>query len=158
KVQLDIGAATKPGTSAGMTPGHLASENLDPALTSFPNGNTADPNDAGKLCADLVADSLDQTPIPAPLLPPGMTACGEGYTAQSSFLDLLVGGCKIMGFIQVLSPTQPDKVDAMAPPAGAGGPYTFTTDAAHNVTGCNDKGGAKADLAMCLKAAAYSSY
>ena len=42
---------------------------------------------------------------------------------------------------------------------GKGAPYKLTADPnTHVVTGCTDKSGAAVNLAMCLDAAAYSSY
>jgi cysteine-rich repeat protein len=158
KIQLIPGASTAPLMSMGMSPGHLASENIDPALTSFQTASMPDSMGSGKMCADISAASLAQGAIPAQLLPPSMTQCSEGYTAQNSLLDLLVGGCKVGGFIQAINAVQPDKVDPMAPVAGAGGPYNLTTDAAKKVSGCTDKDGASVNLNECLAAAAYSSY
>lgn len=158
KIQLNVGASTAPLMSAGMPPGHLASENIDPALMSFQTASQPDAVNSGKMCADISAASLALGAIPAELLPPSQTACSEGYSMNNSMLDLLVGGCKIV-IIQAINPVQPDKVDPKAAPAGAGGPYTLIKDAAtKKVTGCTDKDGAAVNLAECLAAAAYSSY
>ncbi|MBK8259223.1 MAG: DUF4215 domain-containing protein [Polyangiaceae bacterium] len=156
RLQIQIGAVNTPLTSMGNPPGHLAAEHLNPALQSFAGAGNAG-NNLGKLCADVSAASLDLGAIPPELLS-GQTACGEGYTAQNSLLDLLVGGCTVLGVVKVVNPTQPDKVNPAVPMAGAGGPYTLTQDAQKNVNGCKDKNGATADLPTCLTAAAYSSF
>jgi hypothetical protein len=72
-------------------------------------------------------------------------------------LDVLVGGCSYF-FFTIISATQPDQIDATAPAAGAGGPYSLTADSNNVVNGCTDGSGASVDLPTCLQAAAYSAY
>ncbi len=159
QLKLQSGAATAPRSSAdGKPPGHLASESLDPALVSFPSAGGTPSSTTGDLCGNVSADSLARAPAPAALLVGGGAPCGEGYPADSSLLDVVVGGCHILTF-EGLVATQPDQADAAAPAAGAGAPYKLLADATtKKVTGCQDKGGAAVDLAACLRAAAFSSH
>lgn len=161
KLQVTVGSSFAPTASAGgLPPGHLPSEHLDPALTSFATLGQTMVNLSGKLCGNVVASSFSQAPVPPEILPGGMFACTEGYAAVNSFLDVLINGCTVnIGFpIQVIIPSQPDKVDPMAPPVGAGGPFTLSLNAQKIVTGCTDQNGTSVNLGMCLNAAAYSSY
>ncbi|MBK8938511.1 MAG: hypothetical protein IPM79_12950 [Polyangiaceae bacterium] len=152
-----IGASSTPLSSAGATPGHLASENLAPALTSFATWGQQTTNGAAKLCGNVAAAPLATIPIPAALAMGGAGACSQGYQATNSLLDVIVGGCTIFGVPQV-TPSQPDQVDPAMPAAGAGGPYTLTTNASRVVNGCRDVNNAVANLQACLDAAAYSSF
>jgi len=158
KLRLSIGDTSAPLTSAGVAPGHLASEHLRPSLVSFasagpPPSGSADP---GQLCGNLSAASLSSVAIPTAYSSNGATACSEGYAATRTFLDLLVGGCTIAGD-EVVTATQPDQTDPGAPAGGAGGPYRLITNANHAVSGCRDKSNTPVTLATCLNAAAYSS-
>jgi len=159
RLTASIGAVSTPLTSTGATPGHLAAEHLDPALQSY--ASTGQPNtmDAGKLCGNVSAASLDQVPVPADLAAGGQLACDQGYSTQSSLLDVFVGGCTVFNFVNVIAASQPDQADPNAPPAGAGGPYTLTTNAMTKaVTGCRDANNQTVDLNTCLNAAAYSAF
>jgi cysteine-rich repeat protein len=152
RVRATIGAATKPLVSSGAPPGHLAAEHLDPALTSFSTMSN------GELCGNVSAYSLSKIPAPSAVVTGGSAACSEGYATTNSLLDVIVGGCHVLGgFITAIGATQPDQSDPTAPVAGAGPKYTLTTTA-KAVTGCKDKGGATVDLTTCLKSAAYSSF
>jgi cysteine-rich repeat protein len=149
-LRSNVGGVSKPVlSSGGSTPGHLASENLDPALVSFATMSN------GELCGNISAASLATVPVPAALLS-GVGACNQGYTAANHLLDVLVGGCN--GFLNIaeVNPTQPDQFDPAVPAAGAGAPYTLTI-ANKAVTGCRDKNGTAVALPACLAAAAYSS-
>lgn len=146
-----LGAASTPTVSKGGTPGHLASENLDPALESFATTS------GGTLCGNISAASLANVPVPSQLAQGGADACSAGYTSANSMLDVLVGGCSYF-FFTIIGATQPDQVDATAPAAGAGGPYSLTADSDNAVNGCVDGSGASVDLPTCLAAAAYSAY
>jgi len=158
KMTVSIGAVDTPLKSMGTTPGHLASENLDPALMTYASNGTPDNIGAGDLCGNVGAMSLDQVPIPAALTM-GMLSCDQKYTVNNSLLDVFVGGCTVLGFLGVITPSQPDQVDPDAPVAGAGGPYTFTTNnMTKEVTGCKDKNNMTVDLATCRNAASYSSF
>jgi hypothetical protein len=149
-LRANIGSATKPGISTNAsTPGHLVSENLDPALVSFASTSS------GELCGNLSAASLATVPVPAALLT-GFGACSQGYTASNHLLDVLVHGCNGAFGIAEVNPTQPDQVDPAAPVAGQGAPYTLVTTGT-TVTSCKDKTGATVSLPACLTAAAYSS-
>jgi cysteine-rich repeat protein len=148
QLTASIGASTTPAVSAGLPPGHLASENLDPSLQSFATlGN-------GAMCANVSAQSLAATAVPPGLVGCTVTTCSQCYTAANTLLDVIVGGCTV--FVPQVQPTQPDAVDPAAPVAGNGPPYVLTANAQHQVTGCT-AAGTQAPLADCLRAAAYSS-
>ncbi|HSQ65133.1 MAG TPA: DUF4215 domain-containing protein [Polyangiaceae bacterium] len=153
-LKLPIGTpATTPTVSTGTSPGHLASENLDPALTSFPTGGGSNTTPTGQLCGDVTAASLAATPIPSQLL----SYC-TNYNSTNSMLDVLVGGCTY-SIITIVKATQPDQVNPDATPAGAGGPYTFGLNSTHHVASCKDKNNATVSpYTLCLPPAAYSSY
>jgi cysteine-rich repeat protein len=154
KLKATVGATSTPKASTGATPGHLASEHLDPALKSFETLAN------GELCGNVSAASLSKAPAPSAITGGGAISCVEGYTTANSLLDVLVGGCKVLGgFVVAVKATQPDQVDAASPPVGGGGPYKLSvTGSPPKVTGCKDKGGATVDLTKCLDAAAYSSF
>jgi cysteine-rich repeat protein len=152
-----IGATSKPLTSNGGPPGHLASEHIDPALKSFSTIGQTTLNGAAKLCGNVSAQSLAQVPIPESLVGGGLLACSENYAATNTMLDVFVSGCTVL-FIQQIASKQPDKTDPAAPAAGAGGPYTLVANGQKSVSSCKDKNGATVDLATCLDAAAYSSF
>jgi cysteine-rich repeat protein len=142
---------TAPTLSAsGTTPGHLASENLDPALTSFATTGGASGTDT--MCGDITAASLAKVPAPPALVQGGATPCIQGYSSANSLLDVLVGGCSIRVIffpITAITPTQPDTPGADT--------YIFALGADKKVASCTQNGAA-ADVAACLDAASYSSY
>jgi cysteine-rich repeat protein len=154
-LSVALGAANAPTVSTtGTTPGHLASENLDPALQSFAGMGTPDATGAGTLCGNLSASSLAQIALTT-----SVTGTCSSYTTANSILDLLVGGCSTaFGLIKVVNATQPDQIDPSAPAAGAGAPYALHTDGSHRVSSCTDRTGQAVALDVCLKSAAYSSY
>jgi cysteine-rich repeat protein len=154
KVRANIGNTSVPTLSSNAaTPGHLASEHLNPVLASFDAMNN------GELCGNISAASLATVPAPAALIAGGgTTACSEGYTAQNHLLDILVGGCHVILGLTAITSTQPDQVDPAAPVAGAGAPYTLVANASHVVTSCKDRNNATVTLQTCLAAAAYSSF
>jgi cysteine-rich repeat protein len=132
------------------TPGHLASESLDPALTSFAATGGASGTDT--LCGDITAASLAKVPAPAALVKGGTTPCTQGYTADNSLLDVLVGGCSVLVIIfpvTAITATQPDTAGADS--------YKLSAGAGKKVAACT-KNGVATDLASCLDAATYSSY
>jgi cysteine-rich repeat protein len=142
-------AATAPTASAsGTTPGHLASENLDPALVSFATTGTASAN---KMCGNITAESMARVPAPPVLVQGGLAPCTQGYTADNSLLDLIVGGCDLFIFsaVTAITPTQPDSI--------GGEPFTLALDSNHKVASCTSNG-VEVDLATCLASATYSSY
>lgn len=153
-IDLATGASSTPAASTGLPPGHLAVENLDPALQSFASAGVP----TGNLCGNVSAHSLAQTLAPPAVQVGQLTACIQYYTAANSLLDVLVSGCDIPGLVLSLSaPTQPDASDPNAPPAGAGPPYTLlVNEATRKVSGCRDGSGALVDLSGCLQDAAYS--
>jgi len=152
-VKAITGATSTPLVSSNnLPPGHLPSENLDPALVSYGSMNT------GSICGGMGAASLAAAPIPGALQKGGAAACSAGYTSSNSLIDVLVGGCVVFGFINVVNPTQPDTADPNAPAAGAGAPYVLSENASHHVSTCTDKNGTAVGLQACLAAAAYSSY
>jgi cysteine-rich repeat protein len=69
------------------------------------------------LCGDITVASLAQIPVPS-VLTSGTAACKEGYTSCgsnpvgptcNSLLDVIVGGCSVLGGVIVaVNPTQPD--------------------------------------------------
>ena len=140
-------APTKSGATM-TSPGHLASEHLDPTLVSFSTMSN------GSLCGNVAAASLANIPLTT-----SITGLCTSYTTSDSFLDLIVGGC--LGFLGGVTATQPDKTDPMQPVWGAGAPYTFQETGNH-VVSCKDKSGTQtttaAQLATCEAAAAYSSW
>ncbi len=128
----------------GFPPGHLPEENVPDSLTSFESMS------AGQLAGNISARSLADTPIPAALAGGGMFNCSQAYTSANTMLDVLVGGCTIIG--TQIQPTQPDRA------AVDGDVYTFTTNTStKRVTGCT-RNGSSALLDDCLAGAAYSSY
>ncbi len=157
-IKATTGAPSTPLTSSNQgPPGHLASENLDPALQSY--GTMS----GGSVCGGISASSLATVPAPAQLQLGGPTACDQGYDATHSLLDVLVSGCTILGALTVIKPTQPDTSDPSLAqqPVGSGPPYTFVTDSTHHIITCKDSQGVTAPpsrLQVCLHDAAYSSY
>ncbi len=158
KVRANVGAVSTPTeSSAGTTPGHLANEHLDPALTSFASITN------GQMCGNVSAASLAAIAIPSMLLPGnGITSCGgfgtPAYAANNTLLDVLVNGCSVAGgFVKGVAATQPDQTDPGQTAVGAGGPYKLTSDASFHVNGCADKNGKSVDLQSCLSDAAYSA-
>jgi cysteine-rich repeat protein len=155
KMVIKIGASSPPLTSGGGTPGHLAGENLDPALVSFASAGKKSSSGAGKLCGAISAYSLDQVPIPSTLI----SYCTPTYTANDSMLDVIIGGCSVFFFGQLIKPTQPDSEDPGVPPAGSGPPYTIYSYAGSNTAdGCRASNGQKVSKTACFKDAGYSSY
>src|SRR6185369_5939309 len=72
-------AASTPTSSSGATPGHLASENDDPAIKTFKSLS------GGKLCGDITARSLQKVTLPMAF----DGQCDEGYSVanNNSLLD-----------------------------------------------------------------------
>ena len=158
-INATIGTSSAPLNYDGSASrGHLPDEHLDPALTSFETaGNPANPS--GSLCGNVSAASLATTPIPPGFVAGGATPCDQSYSLTNSALDMLVGGCRIFGFLTVVNATQPDKSDPDAPPAGGGALYKLSASTpSHVVDTCRDKNNAVAPLATCLNAAAYSAF
>jgi cysteine-rich repeat protein len=155
RLTVAIGAASAPLASTGGPPGHLAAEQLEPALVSFATMGQPNATGAGKLCGVLSAAALAGQPVPAAAQGCTVTTCSQCYTASNTMLDLLVSGCT--GLIGTLiKATQPDAADPGAAVAGAGAPYSLSVNTQHSVVGCKDKNGADAPLPACLAAAAYS--
>jgi hypothetical protein len=147
------GVATTPLGSLGGPPGHLAAEQLDPALQSWETAGTKTALGSGTMCGNISAASLALAQIPSAIL----GNC-TSYSAANSLLDLLVDGCTVLSFPAVL-PTQPDKQDPAVAAAGSGPPYTLaSTGANHIVDVCRDSSNAIVSLSACLADAAYSSY
>ncbi|HZS42014.1 MAG TPA: DUF4215 domain-containing protein [Polyangia bacterium] len=151
KMTASIGATSAPKISTGATPGHLASENLDPALKSYATSGQQTTTGAAKLCGNVTAASLSQVAAPMALVGCGLTNCSQCFTASNSLLDVLVSGCST--FIgQQIKAQQPDQS------TNAGVTYTLSANAQHVVTGCKDNKGNTVALATCLAAAEYSAY
>jgi cysteine-rich repeat protein len=130
--------ATVPGTSTGATPGHLTSENIDPAIKTFKALK------GGSICGDITAASLQAVKLSSMF--DGL--CNEGYTMANgnSLLDVVVGGCTVI-IVPAIRPTQPDG------PAGTTVHLTMSSGKGAKVTGCTGGGGYPA----CLDVATYSS-
>jgi cysteine-rich repeat protein len=139
KLRGNIGATSTPLTSAGTTPGHLASEHLNATLQSYATMT------AGQLCGNVTAGSLAQVPIPSALL----SNC-SAYSATNTLLDVIVGGCTLV-IIPVIIPKQPDKTRSGT------GSFTFQADATRHVNACRNQANQSVPLATCLTDAAYSS-
>jgi cysteine-rich repeat protein len=148
RLKGNVGAANKPLTSTGGTPGHLASEHLDPALTSFATVS------AGELCGDVTAESLKAVAIPSALVGCGFLSCSACYTASNTLLDVIVNGCNVI-IGQQIKPTQPDKSRI------AGTTYAFQySSATKTITGCTKTVNgttSSATLDECWTNGAYSS-
>lgn len=155
RLKASIGSSSTPLTSNGNPPGHLASENLDPTLQTF-FGTMGTGTGAPKMCGNISALSLSLVPAPAALLA-GPTACTQSYNVNNSFLDVLVGGCTVLGFVAI-APTQPDQEDPAVAPAGDGPPYTLSANGSKQVAACRDHSNAVVPLGACLADAAYSSF
>ena len=144
RISATTGASSTPVASGdGLTPGHLASENLNPALTSFSTTS------GGHLCGNITARSFYDTPIPSNLTGCSISTCNRCYTASNTWLDLLVGGCTILG-LQQIKATQPDT-------STTGSSYTFSTSVSTKaVNGCTINN-VTASLSDCLDQATFSS-
>ena len=89
-LQVDIGATSAPLSSTGVPPGHVAADNLDPALVSYDTAGQQTGTGAGTLCEKVSASSLAQIPAPADLIGSGLLSCWQGYTAHNSLLGVLI--------------------------------------------------------------------
>ena len=156
-ISVTTGAATPPLTSAGAPPGHLAGEQLDPALVSYATAGERNDYGSGRLCGNASAKSLSQVPAPSALQAGSWLSCFEGYGPSNSLLDVLVGGCTVL-FTRQIRATQPDTEDPEAPSAGAGPPYRLTRNSLRQVSGCLDAFSAAVDLETCLNDASYSVF
>ncbi len=145
RLRGSIGNASTPLSSTGSTPGHLASEHLNPTLTSFATVT------GGELCGDVTASSLDAVAAPSALVGCGLLSCSQCYTASNTLLDIIVSGCNTL-IGQQIKGTQPDSARV------TGDTYVFTiNNSTKRVTGCT-KNGQSAQLSACLNDAAYSSF
>lgn len=140
-----VGASTKPTSSTGMTPGHLAAEHLDPNLTSFATMT------AGEMCGNTTAKSLADVLAPSALVGCGFGHCTQCYTTSNTLLDVYISGCDVTLVGQQVAATQPDT--ARTP----GDVYHFTADpTTHKVTSCT-KNGMADTLTDCVAKAGYTS-
>jgi cysteine-rich repeat protein len=153
QLRLLHGAAlSSPTVSAGGPPGHLVSEQLDPAVQSWSVASQ------GQLCGVITAASLAATPIPTALAGGGLGSCSQNYALSNSLLDVIIGGCTTF-FVPQVTPRQPDESDPNFPTVGAGPPYTLSANPVTKVVDtCRDDLNAVVNLNACLQAAAYSSY
>lgn len=143
--QIDNSVAA-PEVSTGAAPGHLASEHLDPAITTFTTSS------GGAMCSDVSVKSFLDTPMPGILLLSCQDADGNPvFTDQNHLLDAFIAGCSIFGSPAGIAPTQPDgSLD--------GATYHFAFDSTtRQVTTCT-RNGAPAELDDCAAQATYSSY
>ena len=141
RIRGTVGASSTPTTSSGMSPGHLSTEHLDPALTSF--GSMS----AGELCGNTTAQSLANVQVPSALV--GSTVCSQNYSTANTLLDVYVSGCTTFGFITQVKATQPDV-------SRDGATYKFTANTQHSITSCTRNGVADT-LADCEANAGYTS-
>jgi cysteine-rich repeat protein len=164
QIEASIGSTSTPKTSTGGPPGHLASENLDPALTSFQTAGVGASGPTAELCGNTTAASLAAVSVPPIIATGGMVPCDEGYkTGTNTLLDVIIHGCSVGG-TGVFNATQPDPglVDPTVPlPPGTKAPYTLSASVASTfvVDTCMD-GSTPAKpvpIATCLKALAYTS-
>lgn len=145
--------------AANAPPGHVAREQLDPALKSFATLGGSRTSPTASLCGNISAASLATMPVAAALAKGGATACTQGYTAANSMLDVFVNGCKakILGPIAIdaIIATQPD-----FPESGDARRYTLAVDpSTKRVNKCTDEVDKKeVNLSTCLSEAAFSSY
>jgi hypothetical protein len=142
RIRATSGSSSAPLESTiGFPPGHLPEEAIPDPLVSFGSMTS------GQLAGDISAGSLAATPMPA-----GMqgSACAQSYTAANTMLDMMVGGCTYLGFLTMVSATQPDRTD----PPGAGS-YAFTTDVNHHIISCTHNA-VPTTLDECYATAAYS--
>jgi len=164
--------------SAGMSPGHLASEHDAPTLSSFLSMGTAGTTTGcstnisstcrcfnttgtsgtpavcptGELCGIVTARSLYNVLMPSALTG---TTCNNYYTTTNRLLDVFVSGCKYAGLVTEVKVQQPDSaIDNQGNPASD--VYVFATNAQHQVTSCT-KNGAADTLNDCLDHAGYTS-
>jgi cysteine-rich repeat protein len=157
-IKATIGTTSKPLTSTGTTPGHLASENLDPTLVSFATMSN------GQLCGNVSAYSLSKVPIPKALVDAGVSHCSQNYALTNSLLDVLISGCNGFLGISIINKKQPDKEDPTAPAVGSGPPYTLSASSTSTKvvdrckSGTTTYNAGTAQFDECLKDAAYSSY
>jgi fibronectin type 3 domain-containing protein len=145
RISATTGASSTPLSNTDSTPrGHLTSENLDPALVTFASTS------AGRFCGNISARSFSTAPIPTSLIGCSSFNCSRCYTSANTWLDLIVGGCTVLG-IQQVKPTQPDT-------STTGSSYSFTTNATTKaVTACQINN-VNASLSDCLDQATFSSF
>lgn len=141
KLRATTGSSTPPTASAaGMIPGYVVEERVDPSLTSFSTlGN-------GTLCGKATAASFANAPVPPSFLG---AACTANYASANRMLDLLIDGCASPAGGPQITPSQPDV-------SRDGALYVFAVNASHMVTSCTRNGAAEV-LTTCLTNAAYSS-
>jgi cysteine-rich repeat protein len=139
KITARSGASSTPTASSGMSPGHLAGEHLDPALTSYASAT------GGEVCGNTTAASLAAVQVPSILV--GST-CNNVYKTSNTLLDVYISGCTAL-FIPEVKKTQPDT-------SRDGATYVFTPDSNHHVVSCTRNGVADT-LSDCLAKAAFTS-
>jgi hypothetical protein len=138
RLTATAGPADNPKISGGTTPGHLTSEHLNPALTSFKTAS------AGEMCGNISAASLNAVSMPTALQ--GTNCSNVFATGTHHLLDAIVQGCSSLG--QIILPTQPDG-------STDGHQYMFTLTN-NAVSGCTSNAGG-APWPTCLDKATYSS-
>jgi len=161
KLQVLIGTVTAPIVSSnGLPPGHLPSENIAPALTSFQTAGIGAGGPTGELCGNITAASLATVVAPALIQVGGVAACDAGYTATNSLLDVLIGGCTTQG-LSIINATQPDQQDTTVMfPSGTKAAYVLSASgSAHVIDTCKDGSSTPkpVPLTTCLSGLAYSS-
>lgn len=139
-------AISVPLVSTGDPPGHLASEHLDPNLTTFVS------SPSGKMCSNVSVQSLFDTPIPNLLAGTCATDAAGAHKIfhhTNTLFDVFVNGCAVFG-TPAIQATQPDG-------SVSGATYHFeVSPTTHGVVSCT-RDGAPAELTDCVKDATYSS-
>lgn len=138
------GMVAAPLASTGQPPGHLASEHLDPALTSFGTMSS------GELCGNTTAKSLADVLVPSVLVGCGFGKCTQCYTTAHTLLDLVTSGCDVFLAGQQVAAIQPDA--ARTP----GDVYRFIPNSMRVVDSCT-RNGQPATLSECHANAAYTT-
>jgi hypothetical protein len=144
-IHASVGATSVPLVSKNQgPPGHVPAEKLNPSLTSFNSMTDC------AICGIVSAAALAPMPVPLPMVDSGPSHCTQNYNTQNSPLDVIVGGCTLLGgFIVSVNPTQPDTLDPTANPAGATTVYHLTPEASTHIVNCG---------ATCMNADAYTIY
>jgi cysteine-rich repeat protein len=160
KIQVAIGASSAPKMSTGLPPGHLASEQLLPSLTSFETAGVGPTGPAGEMCANTTTASFSLVNVPPDIVTGGPVACDEVYVSSNSFLDVLVNGCHYQG-ATVVNATQPEMQDPTVTfPSGTRAPYKLSSSSSsHVIDTCVDSSPSPSavPVATCLAGLAYSN-
>jgi cysteine-rich repeat protein len=161
KLRVAIGADSTPMVATGgMPPGHVASENLAPNLSTFETAGVGGSGPTGELCGNISAASLAGVVTPSTIAIGGSQACSENYGPTTSMLDVLVQGCTVTGTV-IISATQPDQRDTTVTfPSGTKAPYVLSASgSSHVIDTCKDSSSSPQTVPVvtCKNAYAYSA-